>query len=392
MRPHIRDLIAKRESDLPKTEFEEILRIANESKDVISLGPGEPDFDTPKNIREATKRAIDRGLTHYSTTKGSHELREEISRKLKRFNKIDADPQDVIVTTGSSEALFLASLTLIEPGDKIIVPNPSYINYIPLTDMMQGKPVFMRLAVDDNFEYNIDSVKRKIDKKTHVLIINSPSNPTGRVLKRKNLEEIADVVMEHNMIVFSDEAYESFTYNGNDHVSIASLNGMGERVMSFFTFSKSYAMAGYRIGYATGPKEVVNAMSKLRLYSTISCSPFAQEAALEALRNSGGEVERMRKEYERRGKMIYDRLGEMDGLFKCNSPEGAFYLFPDIRSFGMSSVKFSHEVLNKAKVLVVPGTEFGEFGEGHVRMSYATSYGKIQEAMDRIEAWTKHAK
>lgn len=392
MRTHVKDLIAKRESDLPKTEFEEIMKIASESKDVISLGPGEPDFDTPKHIREATKRALDRGLTHYSMTTGKKDLRDEICRKLKRQNKIDADPDsEIIVTTGSSEALFLASMVLVEPKDNVIVPNPGYVDYIPLVDLMGGNVVSVKLSQENNFDYDIDQVKKQIKKKTHVMIINSPSNPTGRVLKRKNLEEIADAVIDKNLIVFSDEAYESFVYNGNDHISLASLNGMKDHVMSFFTFSKTYAMAGYRIGYAVGSPQVVKAMSKLRLYSTLSSPEFIQEAALEALRSPQSEVEKMRREYERRGKMMRRRLDDI-GMFKCNDPEGAFYLFPDVRSLGKNSVKLSHELLHKARVLVIPGTEFGEYGEGHVRLSYATSYEKIQEAMDRIESWSQHSK
>lgn len=392
MRAHIRELIAKREKDLPKTEFEKILKTSIENKDVISLGPGEPDFDTPKNIRDAAKRALDRGLTHYSTTDGIKELREEISKKLKTQNKIDANPEDeIIVTTGSSEAIFLSSIILIEPDDKIIVPNPGYINYIPMTHLMGGKPISMNVLNENGFDQEIESLKKKIDDKTHVMILNSPSNPTGLVLKKKKLEEIADIVNNHNMIVFSDEAYESFVYDDNKHISIASLNGMKNRVISFFSFSKAYAMAGFRIGYAVGSSEIISAMKRIRLYSSISSPVFLQEAALEALRGPQKEIERMRREYERRGKMLHRRLCEIE-LFKCNKPEGAFYLFPDITELKMKSVNFAHTLLEKAKVLVVPGTEFGENGEGYVRMSYATSYDKIQEAVDRIETWIRNIK
>lgn len=393
MRAHIRDLIARRESDLPKTEFDEIMRIATESRDVISLGPGEPDFDTPKNIREETKRSIDKGRTHYSTTNGIQELREEISKKLQKQNGINADPEEeIIVTTGSSEALFLASLVLIEPNDKVLIPNPGYVDYIPLTDLMQGRPVSIRLSHENNFDYDIEQIKKQIDDKTHVMIINTPSNPTGRVMKRKKLEEIADIVTEHNMVVFSDEAYEDLTYGDAKHISLASLNGMHNRILSFFTFSKTYAMAGYRIGYAVGSSEVVKAMNKLRLYSTLSSPVFAQDAAVEALRGPRDEIDRMKKEYERRGKMMHRRLTEMGNWFVCDEPEGAFYMFPNIKEFGMNSTHLAHMLLEKAKVLVVPGTEFGDYGEGYVRMSYATSYEKIQEAMDRIENWLRNFK
>jgi aminotransferase len=393
MRAHIKNLIAKRESELPKTEFEEIMRIAAEDKSVISLGPGEPDFDTPRHIREAAKRALDQGKTHYTPVNGIHELREELAKKLGKQNDIGCDPDtELIVTNGSSESLFTASMAMIEPGDKVLVPNPGYVDYIPLTDLMEGQPVSIKLSHENNFDIDTDFLRKKIDNKTHVMILNYPSNPTGRVIKRKKLEEIADIVMEHNMMVFSDEAYESFTYGNNKHISLASLNGMHDRVASFFTFSKSYAMAGFRIGYCVAPAELIKAMTRIRLYSSISSPAFCQEAALEALRNPRDEVERMRKEYERRGRMLHRRLAEMGDWFRCNEPEGAFYMFPNIEAFGMSSIDLAHMMLQKAKVLVVPGTEFGSYGEGYVRMSYATSYEKIQEAMDRIEIWLKSFK
>lgn len=393
MRAHIKDLIARRESDLPKTEFEEIMRVAHEDRSVISLGPGEPDFDAPQNVRQAAKRALDQGKTHYTAVKGTHELREELAKKLRKQNGINCDPDtELIVTNGSSEALFIASMVLVEPGDKVLVPNPGYVDYIPLTDLMEGRPVSFRLSHEDNFDIDVDSLRKKIDAKTHVMILNYPSNPTGRVIKRKRLEELADIVTEHNMMVFSDEAYEAFTYGKNEHISLASLNGMHGRVATFHTFSKTYAMAGFRIGYCTAPEEVLKAMSRVRLYSSISSPEFCQDAALEALRGPQTEVEKMKREYERRGKMLHRRLSEMGDWFKCEEPEGAFYMFPNIESFGMSSTDLAHMLLQKAKVLVVPGTEFGSYGEGYVRMSYATSYEKIQEAMDRIEVWLKSFK
>lgn len=389
MRRHVEDLIAKRDTDLPSTEFEKILKTSVEDREVISLGPGEPDFDTPQNIRDAAKRAIDRGLTHYSTTGGTKALREEISKKLRKQNGIDADPEtEIIATTGSSESIFLSSMILIEPGDGVVVPDPGYINYIPMTRLMEGKPVPMNVISEDGFGSEIEKLKKKIGPKTHVLIINSPSNPTGHVLKRKELEEIADLTNDRNMMVFSDEAYENLLYGDNKHVSIGGLNGMGDRVMSFFSFSKTYAMAGFRIGYAVGPKKIVDAMKRLRLYSTISSPLFVEEAAIEALRGPQKEIERMRREYERRGKMMHRRLDEM-GAFECNSPEGAFFLFPKISGTKMKSITFAHKMLREAKVLVVPGTEFGKNGEGYVRMSYATSYEKIQKAMDRIQNWAR---
>lgn len=391
MRENIRKLIAERESGLPKTEFEEIMRIAHEDKSVISLGPGEPDFDTPLHIRSAAKKALDKGKTHYAPVRGIHELREEIARKLRKQNGINCDPDsELIVTNGSSEALFIASMVFVEPGDRMLIPNPGYMDYIPLADLMEGTPVSFQLTHENNFEIDVDELRKKIKGKSHVLILNYPSNPTGKVVKRKTLEEIADLVEEHNMVVFSDEAYEAFTYGKNKHISLASLNGMHGRVASFFTFSKTYAMAGFRMGYCVAPAEAMKAMSRIRLYSSISSPQFCQEAAIEALRGPQKEVETMRKEYERRGKMLHRRLSEMGGFFEAAEPEGAFYMFPNVKKFGMSSSKLAHEMLRGAKVLCVPGTEFGEHGEGYVRMSYATSYEKIQEAMDRIESWLRN--
>ena len=392
MRPNIEKLIADRDKDLPKTEFQKFMKIAVEDKDVISLGPGEPDFDTPKNIRDAAKTSLDRKHTHYSTTAGLKELRDSISKKLKKENRIDADPdKEVMVTTGSTEGLLLASMVLVEPNDKIIVPDPGYINYAPTTILMEGKPISMNLLNKNGFGEEIEKLKKGIDNKTHVLVLNTPSNPTGGVLRRKELEEIADIVNEHNMVVFSDEAYESYVYGSLKHTSIASLNGMKEKTLSFYSFSKTYAMAGFRVGYVAGPSKLITAMKRLRLYSSLSNSVFTQEAAVEALSGSQKEVERMKKEYERRGNMLHRRLEE-NGMFKCNKPEGAFYMFPDATDFKMKSVDLAHKILKEAKVLVVPGTEFGENGEGYVRMSYAASYEKIKEAMDRLDHWTKNFK
>lgn len=388
MRPHIRELIARREKDLPKTEFEKIMHIAVEDRSVISLGPGEPDFDSPKHVVRAAEKSLAQGKTHYSTTNGMKVLREEIARKLKKVNGISSDLNNIVVTTGSTEGLFLSCLTLVEPNDKVVLPDPGYMDYIPMTELMEGTPVPFNTLNPDGFAAEIDMVKKKMDKRTHVMIVNTPSNPTGKVVKKRDLEELADLVNDREMMVFSDEAYESFVCSGNKHVSMASLNGMRDRVVSFFTFSKTYAMAGFRVGYMTGPEEVVKAINRLRLYSSLSSPVFCQEAALEALRGPQKDVEVMRKEYERRGKLIHRRLNEI-GTFKCNEPEGAFYMFPDVRGFGMSSRSFAHHLVEKAKVLTVPGAEFGSNGEGHIRMSYATSYERIQEAMDRIERYVR---
>jgi len=375
--------ISERFFELPRSEFAEIMKVAEEDKSVISLGPGEPDFTTPKHIIQFTKKKLDEGFTHYSPPQGRLDLREAIAKKLKKDNKIDVTADEIIVTVGSQEALFLATLALIDPGERVIVPNPGFLTYIPMVESVTGSATSVPLLEKNGFELNPDMVRESIDNRTQVLLINTPGNPTGRILKRKTLEELADIVIEYDLKVFSDEAYEKFVYDDNKHISMASLNGMGKHVLTFQSYSKSYAMAGWRVGYAAGPLNIIGSMTRIHLYSGL-CSPtISQLAALQALKGSQKCVEDMKKEYDRRRKLIIKRLNEMD--ISCLKPEGAFYAFPNIKRFGMSSVKFAHFLLKKAKVLVVPGTEFGKYGEGYVRLSYATSYEKIQKALNRME-------
>jgi len=376
--------ISERFFELPSSEFTQIMKTAGEDKKVISLGPGEPDFTTPKHIIQFAKKKLDQGYTHYSPPQGRIELREAIAKKLKKDNKINVSPDEIIVTCGSQEALFLATLALVDPGEKIIVPNPGFLAYIPMVESITGTQISISLLEEDGFEVNPDKVEELIDNRTQVLLINSPGNPTGRVLKKKTLEELADIVIEHDLKVFSDEAYEKFIYDNKKHISMGSLNGMKKNVLTFQSFSKSYAMPGWRVGYAAGPKEIIQCMTRLHLYCGL-CSPtISQLAALEALRRSQKCVMDMKKEYDKRRKLIIKRLKQIPGI-TCLIPEGAFYAFPNIKSFGVSSVKFTHFLLKKAKVLTVPGTEFGKYGEGYIRISYATSYEKIEIAFNRIE-------
>ncbi|TAL46746.1 pyridoxal phosphate-dependent aminotransferase [archaeon] len=374
--------VSERFFGLPSSEFSEILQIAEENKHVISLGPGEPDFATPKHIRNFGKRMLDKGFTHYSPPGGRKELREAITKKLKKENKIHAEPENVIVTAGSNEALNIAIEATTDPGQNVLVPNPGYLSYIPMVESLSANPISIPLLEDDGFELDPDAIKKLANNKTRVLIINSPSNPTGRILKRKTLEEIADIAIEKNLVIFSDEAYEKFVYSGK-HVSIGSLNGMHSRVVSFFSFSKTYAMPGFRVGYAAGPKEIIQAMTKLHIYNTICAPTLSQVMAEFALKSTQKPVEKMVKEYDRRRKLVIKRLHGMNLSFQ--EPEGAFYAFPNITNTGMNSVKFSHFLLKNAKVLVVPGNEFGKYGEGYMRLSYATAYEKIAKAMDKME-------
>jgi aminotransferase len=383
--------ISERFFELPTSEFTEIMRLAQEEKNVISLGPGEPDFTTPKHIIEFAKKKLDEGYTHYSPPQGRTDLREEIAKKLKKDNKIDVTPDEIIVTCGSQEALFLATLALVDPGEKIIVPNPGFLAYIPMVESVTGTQLSVPLLEEDGFEFNPNKVKELIDNRTQVLLLNTPGNPTGRILKKKNLEELADIVIENDLKVFSDEAYEKLVYDNNKHVSIASLNGMEKYVITFQSFSKTYAMGGFRVGYAAGSKEVIETMTRIHLYCGL-CSPtISQFAALEALRGDQSCVEKMRKEYDIRRKLIVKRLGEMPNIH-CLNPEGAFYAFPNIKKLGMTSSEVAHFLLKKAKVLVVPGTEFGKYGEGYIRLSYATAYEKIEEALNRMEKALREVK
>ncbi len=377
--------ISERELELPKTQFVEIMKIAEERKDIISLGPGEPDFTTPKHIRDFAKKQLDSGRTHYTAIGGITEVKEAFGKKLRRENKIDVDPEkQIIVTVGAKEGILLSLMALMDPGDSAIVPNPGYVAYIPIIDTLNGRPHSLQLKQEENWEYDLDRAKKLVGEKTHLLILNSPSNPTGTVFSRKKLEEVADFAVDNCLIVLSDEAYEKFVYDGDArHVSIGSLNGMENHVVSLFSFSKTYAMPGFRVGYAAGPKDIIQAMTRLKLGTTLSTPTVSQLAAKHAVESTQRPVQGMVKEYAKRRKLMCKRLAEM-GL-NCGNPQGAFYMFPSIKKFGVSSTEFSKFLLEKAKVLVVPGTEFGKYGEGFVRLSYATEYHKIEEAMDRVE-------
>jgi len=380
--------ISERELELPKTQFVEIMKIAEERKDIISLGPGEPDFNTPKHIRDFAKKQLDKGQTHYTPIGGITEVKEAFAKKLKRENKIDVDPEkQIIVTVGAKEGILLSLMALMDPGDSAIVPNPGYVAYIPIIDTLNGRPHSLHLKPEENWEYDLDRAKKLLTDKTTLLILNSPSNPTGTVFSRKRLEEIADFAVDNCLIVLSDEAYERFVYDKAKHVSIGSLNGMENHALSLFSFSKTYAMPGFRVGYAAGPSDIIQAMTRLKLGTTLSTPTISQLAAKFAVESTQRPVQEMLREYSRRRKLILQRLKEIG--FDCTKPEGAFYLFPSIKKFGMSSTGFSKLLLEKAKVLVVPGTEFGKYGEGFVRMSYATEYHKIEEAMDRVEKVVK---
>ncbi len=381
----IRKIISERELELPETQFVEIMKIAEEEKDIISLGPGEPDFVAPKHVRDYAKKMLDKGFTHYTAIGGMSEVKEVIAKKLRKKNKIHVNPEEIIITVGAKEAILLSLMALVDPGESVVVPNPGYLAFIPMIESLNGVPLSVQLKQNENFEYNLDKIKEVVHpKKTRALILNTPSNPTGTVFSKKKLEEIADFAVDKKLVIISDEAYEDFVYDGAKHVSIGSLNGMEEYVISIYTFSKTFAMPGFRIGYATGHPELIKAMTRLKLGTTLSTPTISQLAAIAALKGPKQFIKKMIGEYNRRRKLVMRRLNEISEL-KTLEPKGAFYVFPNIKAFRMSSVKFSEFLLKKAKVLVVPGTEFGKYGEGFIRISYATAYEKIDKAMDRIE-------
>lgn len=387
-----RKIISEREDELPLSTIGELIKIAEESKDIISLGPGEPDFNSPKHVIDFACKKLREGYTHYSPPAGREDLREAISKKLRKENRIDAAPDKIVVTTGSTEAIMMALMCTIDPGEGVLIPDPGFLAYRPTIEILNGMPLSVPHFEEDGFRFNLDEARKAIvPEKTNVMIVNTPSNPTGVVFGRKTLEEIADFVCEYDLLAISDEAYEKFVYAGEKHTSLGSLNGMGNRVLTLQSFSKTYAMPGFRIGYAAGPESVINAMKKIHIYTSVCAPTVSQEAALAALIGSQKSVTKMTKEYDRRRKLMIRRLNEIPG-FSCVEPKGAFYAFPNVSSFGMDSLTFSRWLLKKAKVAVVPGTEFGKNGEGYVRCSFATSYEKIAKALDRVESAAKRFK
>ncbi len=378
--------ISEREQELPDTLMLQLQELASERKDIISLSIGEPDFPTPKPILSAAKKFISKG-THYSPAAGRSDLRQAIAQKLRKENKIPAIAENIIVTAGSQEGLMAALLATVDPTEEVILASPGYLGYLPAIELADGVPVFVRLRAQDKWQLNPDEIKKKISKKTVAIIINTPANPTGTVLKKKVLEEVADIAVQNDLYIFSDEVYEKIIYGDAKHISAGSLNGMSQHVVTFNTFSKTYAMCGFRLGYLHGPKEFVSAVSKVHHYLEICAPHTSQLAGLAALKLPRKYISEMVREYDRRRKLIVKRLNEI-GLRTVN-PEGAFYALADISNFSDSSVKFATDLIKKARVACVPGTEFGPYGEGLARFSYANDYKLIEIAMDRIETVLK---
>ncbi len=378
--------LSYRAEEIQQSKIEDSLKILEQNKGIISLGAGEPDFPTPPNIVKAAKEALDEGRTHYSPYGGSKELREAMVEKLDKENNIDADPDEVMVSCGSKESILLFLSAILNPGDEAIIQDPGYLGYPPIIKFLSGVSVRLTLREDENFDINPDELEKLVTDKTKIIILNSPSNPTGCIIRKKTLEEIADIAVDKDLFVMSDEAYERIIYDDEKHVSIASMNGMKDRTISLYTFSKAYAMCGFRVGCGVAERKLVDNTKKLKICTTISAPAPSQFAAVEALKgkDSKKHVDGMIKEYDRRRKMLLKRLNKMSGV-SCVVPKGAFYAFTNISGLKMKSKEAQKMLLDKACVLTVPGMEFGNHGDNNLRMSYATSYEKIEVAMDRLE-------
>lgn len=361
--------------------------IVNQMEDAISLGVGEPDFDTPWKIRDEGIYSLERGRTYYTSNSGLQELKDAIVAFLnRRYGLTYESKSEVLVTVGGSEAIDLAMRVILEPGDEVLIPQPSYVSYLPCAVMAFGEPVVIELKAENEFKLTAAELKAAITPKTKILVLPFPNNPTGAIMTKSELEELVDIIIENDIYVISDEIYSELTYKEN-HCSIASLPGMKERTIVINGFSKSHAMTGWRLGYACGPVEIIKQMIKLHQYA-IMCAPTnSQYAAVVALNECDDEVEKMREAYNQRRRYLLHRFKEM-GL-PCFEPYGAFYVFPDIRKFGMSSDEFANRLLEEEKVAVVPGTAFGDCGEGFLRISYAYSLENLKIALEKIERFIK---
>jgi aminotransferase len=385
----VKRFIARHVSGLPKSGIRDFFEIVSKMKDVISLGIGEPDFDTPWHIREAAIYALEKGKTHYTSNLGLIELRRAISAYVGKHYGLGYRPDDeVIVTVGVSEAIDLALRALLNPGDKVLYHQPCYVSYHPGVALAHGVAIAVPTRAEDGFALNAEDLEKAWQPGCKVLMVNLPCNPTGGTCDRARLEKIARFAVEKDLIVLSDEIYSELVYDG-DHTSIAVFPGMRDRTIFLHGFSKAFAMTGFRIGYACGPSELIDAMMKIHQYSMLCAPILSQEAAVEALARGEDGVLSMREQYHRRRDLVVGRLNAA-GL-ACHSPKGAFYAFPSVTSTGLSDRDFAYGLLNSQSVAVVPGTAFGENGRGFVRASFATGFDQLVEACDRIERFVNTA-
>ncbi len=381
-------ILNKTVTDIKPSGIRKFFDIAATMDDVISLGVGEPDFQTPWAIRKAGIDSLQRGKTKYTSNWGLIQLREEISKYSKRKFGIEYNPNDeILVTVGGSEAIDAAIRAVVSCGDEVIIPQPSYVCYEPITSLAGGKPIIINTKAENDFKLTAQELKDAITPKTKVLILPYPSNPTGAIMEREDLLEIANVLKDTNILVLSDEIYAELTFSGKQHVSFASIDGMWERTITVNGFSKAFSMTGWRLGYACGPKPIIDQITKIHQFGIMSSPTTSQYAAIEALRNCDEDVQYMLKQYDMRRRMMVSGFNSI-GL-ECREPKGAFYAFPSIKSTGMTSDEFCEKLLYSKKVAVVPGTAFGQSGEGFIRASYCYSVEHIKEAILRIGEFLK---
>lgn len=374
--------IARHVSTLPPSGIRKFFDMVLGMKDVISLGVGEPDFVTPWNIRESAIHSIEQGYTSYTSNKGLRELRLAISNHLRHEYKMDYNPDtEILITVGVSEALDLAIRAIINPGDEVIIPEPCYVSYGPVVIMAGGKPLFVPTCLENGFKVTPDQIDRICTKKTKAIILSYPANPTGASYTKIELERLKKVIQRYNLTVISDELYSELSYDFK-HTPWPTLKGTRQKCIYLNGFSKAYAMTGWRIGYAIGPEDVIDAMTKIHQYTMLCAPTMAQFAALEAIQNGQNSVNQMREEYKRRRQFVVNSLNKM-GL-KCHMPQGAFYVFCSIESTGLDEIEFASRLLKAQKVAVVPGNAFGPSGKGFIRISYASSMENLKEAINRI--------
>jgi aminotransferase len=381
--------VAIRMSSIPfsgiRKVFEEVIRREKLGEKIIHLEIGRPDFDTPRHIKEAAKRALDEGKVHYSSNYGIPELREAIARKLKEDNGLSYDPSsEIIVTVGANEAVLTTMMGLLNPGDEVLIPDPCWLHYFYCAQLAGAIPISVPLREENGFNPDIRDFRSRLTSRTKMVVINTPHNPTGAVFSQEVLEELAQLARERDLFVLSDEIYEKMVYEKSRHLSIGSFPGMRERTVTINGFSKIYAMDGWRLGYVAASKEVISALIRIHQYTTVCATTFAQWGAVEALNGSQAEAGKMVEEFDRRRNLVYGALKGMPGI-EVVKPMGAFYIFPNIRALGRTPEELTEYLLDKAQIAVVPGTTLGEYGKDFIRISYANSYDNLKLAMERMK-------
>ena len=381
-------LLSEKTVGLKPSGIRKFFDLVSEMKDAISLGVGEPDFDTPWHIRDEGIYSLEKGRTFYTSNSGLRELREEICHYMKRTQDIDyVWNKEVLITVGGSEGIDLMFRAMINPGDEVLIPQPSYVSYEPCAVLANATPVIINLKNENRFRLTPEELEAAITPRSKILVLPFPNNPTGAIMEKEDLEKLVDIIIKHDLYVLSDEIYGELTYTGKPHVSIASFPGMKERTIVVNGFSKAYAMTGWRLGYACGPEEIISQMTKIHQYAIMCAPTTSQYAAVEALRNGDEDVRRMRESYNERRRFVLHSLEEMG--IPCFEPLGAFYVFPCIKEFGLLSEDFANLLLAEEKVAIVPGTAFGDSGEGFLRISYAYSIDNLRKALARLSKFVE---